>query len=164
LKIAAFACSAALLGLMSITPANALPLSAATHGATTQQDVQQINHKPGRKRRGAGIVIPSVQPIGQRVGASLSDRFGSAPKRSTLDFDIAIAPEHWFPALSFALCAFRQRHQARWRSLRVERLGAFVENLEILLILVDPAALASRRFSNNAQRLEMLQGFSHRGA
>jgi hypothetical protein len=55
LKIAALACSAALLGLMSITPANALPASSTTHhGASTEQNVQLVKHKPGHYKKWYG--------------------------------------------------------------------------------------------------------------
>lgn len=53
MKIAAFACSAALLGLVSITPANALPASAANQAsATAPQSIQLVNHKPGHYKYG----------------------------------------------------------------------------------------------------------------
>lgn len=49
MKIAAFAFSAALLGLMSVTPASALPSSAAGPATVQSQAVQLVDHKPGHK-------------------------------------------------------------------------------------------------------------------
>lgn len=48
MKIAAFALSAALLGVMSLSPASALPSSPAAGTATAQSpSVDMIAHKPG---------------------------------------------------------------------------------------------------------------------
>lgn len=52
MKFAAYAFSAALLGLMSVTPASALPSSAASHATAQSQGVQSVNHKPGHNSYG----------------------------------------------------------------------------------------------------------------
>lgn len=54
MRFVAFAISAALLGVMSLTPANALPASGAKQAiaGTSTQGVELIAHKPGHKKYG----------------------------------------------------------------------------------------------------------------
>ncbi len=52
MRLVALACSAALLGVMSFTPANALPAAGGKQGITSASDIQLVNHKPGHKNYG----------------------------------------------------------------------------------------------------------------